>query len=1024
MTKKILLLILLNLCLGSLSAQTFIRKLYPSSNSKMERFSNSDTLKILAVMVEFQEDKDAATEGNGKFGTIYSKDYGNTILDPLPHDKNYFEDHLLFVKNYFEKVSNGKLHIQYYVLPNIITVSQRMRNYTPPNNSNDFTNLANFSQEVWRLADSANPGFDFSDYNLFTIFHAGVGKEVSLPGSIGDSKDLPSIFLSENTLKNIYGSSFNGFPVQNNSFEISNSLIMPETESREQTAIDGSVVLAQITINGLMAANVGSYLGLPDLFDTNTGLSAIGRFGLMDPQSIFAYNGVFPPEPSAWEKIYLGWATPVTLSPGNYNINLFTKIAASQSDTTILKVPINSSEYFLVENRERDADNDGAKITYVVGSDTLTKTFTKDQIGFNSIDTDSLEGVITNVDEFDWALPGQIDDTSHYKGGVLIWHIDDNIINANLASDKINVDKNHRGVNLMEASGVPEIGEQFTTILGDIVIGEGSYLDYWYSSNPAALYKNRFADDTRPSSKSNSSANSLITFSNFSDINNRMSFNITYGDSLVKPIFSQKVPFAISNNKLNINQNANGNIFSSLSNSNLEIINTSGIIVKSIPNFSNFKTASIQSGGTQYIVGAVDSSLNVYMSNGSSEFLSSVNVGDLITTQPIISTLNSASEILVGTNRGYVKALSLGTLPNGNPSLIFIDSSNTVTISQIACADNYYSFVSLGTLITTTSSQQNGKYYLVLSDNQKNRFARSTNGFFQLAVTDNNVGKKTNILLISGNTFDVVTDGKLINEFHINSSDSIKSFVLADLKQDGGNYIIFANGNQVEAVNLQGAEAENFPFSDPQGIGFTGTPLTADFAGDNKSEIIAATTDGRIFAIDGGTGKVVDGFPFSSGAQLACTPALFDYQGKLSLAALNQQGNFSAWTIGANQGNVFWSEENGNGQNTSFIHAAVNLNPVNTFFPADKAYNYPNPVYGGETRIHYYVSEDSRIDIKIFDLAGDFVAELTDFAQGGFTKETPWNVNNIQSGVYFASIKATGASGKTETNVIKIAVIK
>ncbi len=1022
MNKKILLLILLNLCLGSLSAQTFIGKFYSASNSHKEKFSNSDTLKILAVMVEFQEDKDAATEGNGKFGTIYSQNYGNAILDPLPHDRNYFEDHLLFVKNYFEKVSNAKLHIQYYVLPNVITVSQRMRNYTPPNNSNDFTNLANFSQEVWHDADSANPGFNFSDYNLFTIFHAGVGKEVSLPGSIGDSKDLPSVYLSENALKNIYGASFNGFPVQNSSFNISNSLIMPETESREQTAIDGSVVLAQITINGLMAANVASFLGLPDLYNTNTGLSAIGRFGLMDPQSIFAYNGVFPPEPSAWEKIYLGWATPVTLAPGNYNINLVTNLAASQSDTTILKVPINSSEYFLVENRERDANNDGAKINYVVGSDTLTKTFTKDKAGFNSIDTDSLEGVITNVDEFDWALPGQIDDTSHYKGGVLIWHIDDNVINANLASDKINADDNHRGVNLMEASGVPEIGVQFTTILGDVVTGEGSYLDYWYSSNPATLYKNRFADDTRPSSKSNSGANSLITFSNFSNINNRMSFNIAYGDSLVKPLYSNVI-FATPNSKLSAIQNNPIFNFAYISNSILQLVNVNGIsVLSSHASFSNFKPASIDLNNNTFIAGAYDSTLNVMVSQTNlPNFFSSVNVGDNITAPPVIITENSTPEVLVGTNYGYIKKYNFGSSPNFNPILISADSSNlNFSVKQIASSENYYSYISLAAL----NPPSNWKYKLVLADNQGNLFTKNVNGFYQLAVTDNNQGKKTNILLLSGNTFDIVTDGKLINEFTVNSSDSIKSFALADLKQDGGNYIVFSNGNQIDAVNLQGAEAENFPFRDIKGVGFVGTPLTADFAGDNKSEIIAVTRDGRIFAIDGGTGKVVDGFPFSSGAQLACTPVLFNYQGKISLAVLNQQNGFFDWTIGANEGKAFWSEENGNSENNSFVPASVNVNPVNTFFPSNKAYNYPNPVYGGETRIHYYVSEDSKIDIKIFDLAGDFVAELTDFAQGGFTKETPWNVSNIQSGVYFASIKATGASGKTETNVIKIAVIK
>ena len=103
---------------------------------------------------------------------------------------------------------------------------------------------------------------------------------------------------------------------------------------------------------------------------------------------------------------------------------------------------------------------------------------------------------------------------------------------------------------------------------------------------------------------------------------------------------------------------------------------------------------------------------------------------------------------------------------------------------------------------------------------------------------------------------------------------------------------------------------------------------------------------------------------------------------------------------------------------------ALSVNFVNTFFPAVKAYNYPNPVYGGVTRIHYYVSEDSKIDIKIFDIAGDYVAHLTDNALGGLAKETQWNIGSIQSGVYLASIKATGVSGRAETNIIKIAVIK
>jgi M6 family metalloprotease-like protein len=1014
MTKKYLLFFLITICLGSLSAQSFVGKINTHPNKYSEKLSAaSDTLKILAVMVEFQADQDAATEGNGKFGTIYSQDYGTSILDPLPHDKSYFEDHLEFVKNYFEKVSNGKLAVKYNVLPVILTVSKAMRNYSTSNN--DFTSLANFSKEVWAKADSAYPGFDFNDYNLFTIFHAGVGKEVSLSGSINDSKDISSVYLSDNALTGIFGNSFKGFPVQNNSFYITNTMIMPETESREQTLIDGSVALAQVTINGLLASSIGNYLGLPDLYNTITGVSAIGRFGLMDTQSIFAYNGVFPPEPSAWEKIFLGWATPVTLSTANYSVSLAAQLAATQSDTTILKVPINSSEYYLIENRQRDVNSDGAKITYVLNGNTYTKTFTKDQAGFNSIDVDSLEGVITDVDEFDWALPGFIDDTSHYHGGILIWHIDDNIINSKIASDQINADPNHRGVKLMEASGVPEIGQQFTTILGDIVIGEGSYEDYWYSTNPAELYQNRFADDTRPSSKTNAGANSLINISNFPASSNKMSFKITYGDSLVKPIFSKIVRLGSPNDNLTSSWNSGLNI---LSGGDLLSFDNKDTFTGSVNSFSYFKPAVTYSASVQYIIGATGDTLNIFRTdntNPSSGFLSKINIGDAVSTSPVITIANTQPEILVGTTNGYLKIYSV----DSNPNLISVDSTaKGNSITQISATNGYYIY---GTSYSPTAK---GIPQYTIIDNLGNKYTSNAGGLIQTAVTINKNGSKIIIALLSNNTFDIISEGKLIDEFKINSTNSITSFALADLKQDGNIYIAFTNGNNIEAVNMQGAEAGNFPFIDPQKIGFTGMPLTADITGDGKSEIIAATTDGRIFAINGGSGSVVTGFPISSGAELSCTPVLYQYNGTLSLAAYNQQGNFSAWSISAGAGKAFWSEANGNNENSGYVGAALSQNFTNTFFPAKKAYNYPNPVYGGETRIHYYVSEDSKIDIKIFDIAGDFVAHLTDNAGGGLEKETPWSVGNIQSGVYFASIKATSVSGRVETNVIKIAVIK
>ena len=333
--------------LGRISAQSFIGNLNPFPSSVERVTIADDTLRILAIMVSFQEDADGTTFGNGKFGSIYSQNYVNDILDPLPHDKQYFESHLQFAKNYFQKVSKGKLEIEYTVLPDTFSLSDRMRNYSPAPGSNDFTPLGNFSVEAWTKADQLNPGFNFSNYDVFLIFHAGVGRDVSLPGSIGNERDLPSVYLSQNAFKEIFGESFEGIPVSNGSFNITNSMIIPETESRELETITGSF-LFEITINGLICASIGSHIGLPDLFDTETGLSAIGRFGLMDGQSIFAYNGCYPPEPSPWSKIRLGWAEPVKVDIQNANVSLVTNLAATMSDTVILKVPLNSSEYYLI----------------------------------------------------------------------------------------------------------------------------------------------------------------------------------------------------------------------------------------------------------------------------------------------------------------------------------------------------------------------------------------------------------------------------------------------------------------------------------------------------------------------------------------------------------------------------------------------------------------------------------------------------------------------------------------------------
>jgi hypothetical protein len=1003
MSKKLLIIFLL-ISLGSITAQKFSGKLNPFPQKSATPTFNGDTLRILAVMINFQEDNDASTFGNGKFGSIYTQDYGNKILDPLPHNQRYFESHLEFAKNYFRKVSKGKLNITYTVLPDTLTVSKVMKNYTTLSNSTDFTPLGNFASEAWNLADQHYTSVNFSGYDLFVIFHAGVGKDLTLPGSLGNEKDLPSVYLGQDALKKIYGSSFAGFPVSGGNFHIVNSLILPETENREVSSFN-QTSLVQITINGLITASIASYLGLPDLFDTNTGLSAIGRFGLMDGQSIFSYSGLFPPEPSAWEKIFLGWVQPVIVSPGTFDINLTAGLAASLTDTVILKVPINSSEYFLMENRERDVNNNGSTLTIQLGGQTITKTFTKDATGYYSFAVDSVHGVVTDVDEYDWSLPGWITDTSNYKGGILIWHIDDNVINAKIATDQINTDINDRGVELVEANGIKVIGEKFTDIFGDLVIGEGSYEDYYYKTNPGVLYTNRFDKDSRPNSNTHSGANSLIAMSGFSNSANKMSFNLAYGDSVVKPVFADSI---LNLSLTFMKMTATGKIIYIANETNLFAADNLGNITPTSVLLSPYKPASVFIDSVDYIFGIKDSFITVarYSANSMIPAVQTINTQKMLTCSPVIRTNGTQLELLVGTSNGYILVYKID--PSIQLTSAIFPEDNSFIVKNIIADNDYYGALLESTPQGTTS---------LIQDNQKSITLNDI--ISQISLTKSH-GSYT-IIALGNNGFYIISGGALIRKITLNGI--VNSFALADLKNDGDNYIIYTSGNQVHAINLTGAEAVNFPFTNTDTQNFTGNVLTADFEGDNKSEVISFTQDGRIFAIDGGTGKVVSGFPISTGKMILAS-AIYDDNGKISLAVIDSSKHFYGWNIGSTAGTPYWAEEYGNNFNNAFVAGATSTNYVNEFFPKGKVYNYPNPVYNGQTAIRYYVSENSRINIKIFDLAGDFVAELNNDAQGGYESETIWKVNNIQSGIYLARVEAVGSSGKTESNIIKIAVVK
>ncbi len=481
---------------------------------------------VVALRVEFAPDTTRFTTGDGLFsGDLYGG--LSPKVDPLPHDAGYFGAHLAFLERYVARVSEGRTRLTTHLLPEVVRLPRPMSAYSPTGRNADadaeLQKLAALVRDAWALADARSAldvsGFD-PERTAFVIFHAGVGRDIELTGTTLDRtpEDLPSLYFSREALARLgaAGARFKGLPVRE-------GIVLPRTETRRGVNfITEEPFLAEFSINGLLAASFFNYLGVPDLYDTRTGESAVGPFSPMDPLGIFAYNGLFPPEPDAWTRAFLGWTRPTVLREGPATLG-----AVAGPGAEAARIDIAPGEYFLVENRYRDPEGDGLRLqVYRDGritefrSRNTDSTFTRDDIsGFPG-------GVVVEADNYDWALPGGADaQRRDLNGGILIWHVDERRLEAGLPENRVNADPQRRALDLEEADGAQDIGFPSGGQFGPS-FHLGTPFDYFYEGNPASvetlggrvvqLYRNRFGPDTTPSSRANSGGPSFIALDGFS----------------------------------------------------------------------------------------------------------------------------------------------------------------------------------------------------------------------------------------------------------------------------------------------------------------------------------------------------------------------------------------------------------------------------------------------------------------------------------------------------------------------------
>ena len=487
------------------------------------------SVRIAAIRVSFLEDDSPGTTGNGSFLLNAPIDTcGRYTIDPVPHDRSYFESQLVAVNNYFRSVSYGKFGLdldQSIVFPlsdeNSYVLPKTMDYYHPYNQTDIH------DQRVTELFRDAletaynDDEIDFSNFDHVVIFHAGIGQDFSLPFLDPTPEDIPSTFIDDDMLQE-----FVGGMLQFGTVTINQGIILPETQNHlfyqesENIFLDAEEPCDyQYGLTGTFALMLGFAIGLPPLWDTNSGQSGIGIFGLMDQGSNNG-RGLIPAPPDAWSRKFAGWESPLIAMPSKM-INL-----PSRSENNLVQIPINETEYFLIENRtnwyRENMYIDSARYLIYENTDRYPPFV---EVLFDSVDIEKDEnGVVTAIQDYDLGLPAS---------GLLIWHIDENKIFNGLDNYLVNDDRANRGVDLEEADGAQDIGYPSIFLFSDP--SAGYFGDVWFKGNPEYERANpsmkglapEFGAFTYPSTVSNEGASTSIIISDISIQADTMSFTIS-----------------------------------------------------------------------------------------------------------------------------------------------------------------------------------------------------------------------------------------------------------------------------------------------------------------------------------------------------------------------------------------------------------------------------------------------------------------------------------------------------------------